>query len=80
MELFDSTLTQGKGGRYLFRQCEAVDILRAHAGNHLGVIRERCGADAMRGVTWERFEDTHTLLVCDRHALKFVEPVVQEAN
>lgn len=74
-ELFDYTLTQGKGGRYLFRQCEAVDIAYATYGR-LGVDTYRCGADAMRGVSFERHGDRHTLLVCDRHTLKYAAPTV----
>jgi hypothetical protein len=79
MELWDYDLTYGKGGRPLFRQCEAVD-LHPVGGGTLGVKGERCGADAMRGVTWEGVEGRHSILVCDRHTLKWAAPSVGEVQ
>jgi hypothetical protein len=71
VELWDYELTQGKGGRYLFRQCEAEDLTHVQYPR-LGVSVQRCGANAMRGVSFERHGERHSLLVCDRHTLKYV--------
>ena len=77
-EIWDYQLTTGKGGRCLFRQCEAVDFVPCHYPR-LGVETIRCGADAIRGVSWERPDDPgyrHSLLVCDRHTLRYAAPTV----
>ena len=57
-------------------QCQAHDIQRTFYPRD-GVQMIRCGGYVARGVTWQgRTEGTHTLLVCDRHALRFAEQAI----
>lgn len=78
MELYDYSLDQDmfkRVGARAFRQCEASDVVRS-VGGKLGITLHRCGAAAIRGITWEGIEGQHSLLVCDRHTLAYLGPMI----
>jgi hypothetical protein len=62
-----------------FRQCEAIDVTPLR-GPVLGVRQERCGGDAMRGITWQGREGRHSLLVCDHHTIAYLGPMIGESK
>lgn len=78
MELWDIEIQFGAGCRPLWRQCEAHDRISAPYGTY-GVRMERCGGNAMRGMTWQgATEGTHNALLCDRHTIQWLGPMIQE--
>jgi hypothetical protein len=80
IELWDYDLDHelfARVGSRAFRQCQAFDHTRLYTG---GVESVRCGGAAMRGVTFDRESnpDRHSRLLCDRHTLEYLGPMVRQ--